>query len=290
MRAAMRCRASAETLVCPDDINVLENFVYGDTPSADAVRGLVAEVFAASDEFDASVYDLSNQHDIRLLVVQTLLTYLELLGYLEGGTPFYASYKFKPALPSRDILAKFEGERRDFLTQVFRQAKPGRHLAQSRRPSGCRSHWHSSRTHRAGSGVSGRTGASGTANDGRSLRYRRIKKPPDVPALAQSLYERMLQREVREVARLHRVLEFVAHNGCQVSSLGAYFGEPLGEPCGHCTWCLQGRKPVLLAERPQPEIDEGLWRQAMQLADRRPKHWPSRDRWPASCAASVRPA
>ncbi len=114
-----------ETLVCPDDINVLENFVYGDTPSADAVAGLVTEVFAASDEFDASVHELSSQHDIRLLVVQTLLTYLELLGYLEGGTPFYASYKFKPALPSRDILAKFDDERREFLTQVFRQARPG---------------------------------------------------------------------------------------------------------------------------------------------------------------------
>jgi ATP-dependent DNA helicase RecQ len=254
-----------ETLVCPDDINVLENFVYGDTPSEDAVRGLVAEVFAAADEFDASVYELSNQHDIRLLVVQTLLTYLELLGYLEGGTPFYASYKFKPALPSRDILARFEGERREFLAQVFRQARPGRT-------------WLNLDVHQAAAAI-------GTPRErivraleylaeqellelqttGVRLRYRRIKMPADVPALAQSLYERMLQREVREVARLHRVLEFVAHDGCQVSSLGAYFGEPLGEPCGHCSWCLQGRRPVMLPERPRPIIDEALWRQAVQV-------------------------
>jgi len=97
------------------------------------------------------------------------------------------------------------------------------------------------------------------------LRYRRIKMPPDVRTLTQSIYERMLQREVREVARLHRVLEFVAHDGCQVSSLGAYFGEPRQQPCGHCSWCLNGGKAVLLPERPRPVIDEGLWRQAVQL-------------------------
>ncbi len=97
------------------------------------------------------------------------------------------------------------------------------------------------------------------------LRYRRVKMPPDVRALAQTLYERMQQREVREVARLHRVLEFVAHEGCQVSSLGAYFGESRAEPCGHCTWCLNGRQAVSLPERPRPVIDDGLWRQALQV-------------------------
>jgi ATP-dependent DNA helicase RecQ len=254
-----------ETLVCPDDINVLENFVYGDTPSAEAVEGLVAEVFAASDEFDASVHELSSQHDIRVLVVQTLLTYLELLGYLEGGTPFYASYKFKPALPSRDILAKFDDERREFLAQVFRQAKPGRT-------------WLNLDVHQAAAVIGSPRERIVRALEylaeqefielqtaGVRLRYRRVKMPPDVPALAQSLYERMLQREVREVARLHSMLEFVASSSCQVSSLGAYFGEPLKDSCGHCSWCLNGRKAVRLPERPRPAIDDELWNKALQL-------------------------
>ena len=49
-----------EMFFCPDDLNVLENFVYGDTPTADAVEGLVREIFANDAEFDVSEYELSS--------------------------------------------------------------------------------------------------------------------------------------------------------------------------------------------------------------------------------------
>jgi hypothetical protein len=62
-------------------------------------------------------------YDVRPLVVTTLLTYLELDGYLEGGTPFYANYAFQPLATSAEILANFGGERRQFLAAVFRQAR-----------------------------------------------------------------------------------------------------------------------------------------------------------------------
>ena len=61
---------------CPDDLNVLENFVYGDTPSLEAVEGLVRAVYGNDAEFDASEYELSSTHDIRFTVVRTLLTYM----------------------------------------------------------------------------------------------------------------------------------------------------------------------------------------------------------------------
>ena len=71
-----------EMFFCPDDLNVLENFVYGDTPNLEAVEGLVREIFANDAEFDASEYELSSTHDIRFTVVRTLLTYMELAGHL----------------------------------------------------------------------------------------------------------------------------------------------------------------------------------------------------------------
>src|SRR5207253_5681899 len=42
--------SACEMFVCPDDLNRLENFVYGDTPTAEAVRGLVRDLFAQGDE------------------------------------------------------------------------------------------------------------------------------------------------------------------------------------------------------------------------------------------------
>jgi hypothetical protein len=44
-------------------------------------------------------HDLASRHDIRLLVIRTLLTYLELAGYLEAGTPIYAEYELRPDRP-----------------------------------------------------------------------------------------------------------------------------------------------------------------------------------------------
>jgi ATP-dependent DNA helicase RecQ len=71
--------------VCPEDLHTLENFAYGDTPGLPSVRTLLSEIFTLGDDFDVSLYDLSARHDIRQLVLRTLLTYLELDGYLEEG-------------------------------------------------------------------------------------------------------------------------------------------------------------------------------------------------------------
>ena len=109
-----------------EDCRTLENFVYGDTPASSAVHSLVADLCARGPEFGISVYQLSTEHDIRDLVVRTLLTYLELDGYLQGGTPYYAEYRFKPILASAEILGRFQGPRREFLAALFRQAKPAK--------------------------------------------------------------------------------------------------------------------------------------------------------------------
>ena len=56
--------------------------------------GLLAEVLEhrVGAEFAVSEYELSARHDVRPLVLKTVLTYLELDGVLRQGTPFYAGY------------------------------------------------------------------------------------------------------------------------------------------------------------------------------------------------------
>src|SRR5206468_2013705 len=65
-------------------------------------------------------------NDVRLLVLRTLLTYLELLGVLRQGTPFYGAYEAKPLEPLEDIFARVSGEPRQFLQRIFNAAKKGR--------------------------------------------------------------------------------------------------------------------------------------------------------------------
>jgi ATP-dependent DNA helicase RecQ len=101
-------------------------------------------------------------------------------------------------------------------------------------------------------------------------RFYRLNTPSDVAAVAQSLYDRTLKREAREIERLRQVLELAGHDGCLWKKLGERFGERLAQPCGHCAWCLGGRRPAKLLPRPESRIDGALWQKAAELRRQKP--------------------
>ncbi|MDQ6955077.1 MAG: C-terminal helicase domain-containing protein, partial [Mariprofundaceae bacterium] len=253
-----------EMLVCVDDLNVLENFIYGDTPTQSSLQSLVQAVFTQGDDFDVSLYELSIQHDIRPLVLRTLLTYLELEAYLQGGTAFYADYSFKPLLSSQEILSHFEGERHTFLRSIFLQAKKAKtwfniDMEQAAQQLG------SSRERiiRALDYLADQNmlavKVSGVRNP-----YRLIKAPDDLMALADHLHQRALKREQSEISRLQQVLDLVGLEGCQVNALATHFDDPRQTPCGHCSWCLHQTAAKSLV-RIEPQINHEIWTQALKL-------------------------
>jgi ATP-dependent DNA helicase RecQ len=262
--------AVCEMFVCPDDLNPLENFAYGNTPGPDAIFSFIEELFAKGEEFDVSIAELATTHDIRQLVVSTLLTYLELDGYLREGTSFFAEYQFQPLANSAEILARFDGERRTFLTNVLRLARKAKiwfhiDLDEAARVTGAPR----DRVVRALDYLAGQqlleVKVSGLRNH-----FRRLRLPPDLEPVAQTLHERIMRHEAREIARLGQVLQLAAYDGCQVRFLGQHFGETLRQPCGHCTWCLDGHKPRRLLPRPAVGVDPDVWRKALDLARQQP--------------------
>ena len=232
-------------LVCADDLNVLENFIYGDTPDESALHSLIGELFSLGKEFDVSLYTLSAEHDIRPLVLRTLLTYLELAGYLQGGTPFYANYQFRPLLSSREILSRFEGERHDFLAALFRQSVKGRtwfslNLAQAIATLDTTRE----RILRALDWL-GEQQLLEVKVAGIRHRYQRLQQPACAEELAAELHQRILEREQAEINRLQQVLKLIALDSCQTNALAAHFGEQRQQPCGHCSWCQRGKSEIL---------------------------------------------
>jgi ATP-dependent DNA helicase RecQ len=248
--------AICRMLVCADDLNVLENFVYGDTPDPAAVRGLLRELFSLGRDFDISLHALSQEHDVRPLVLRTLLTYLELQGWLEAGTPFYAEYKFRPLQSSGEILGRFAGERRQFLADLFRQARKGRVWLRLDPEAAARAlDTDRQRVVRALDWL-GEQGMLEVQPAGVRNRFRRLRAPDDPAALADELHGYHLRRESAEIGRLQQVMELAGRDGCQTAELATHFGESLAEPCGHCSWCLGGPTPV--PERASPPITPGL--------------------------------
>jgi ATP-dependent DNA helicase RecQ len=251
-------------LVCAEDLTVLENFIYGDTPDPGAVRSLVDDVFAREsdldqkDFFDLSLFDLSTQHDIRLLVLRTLLTRLELEGYLEGGTPFYSEFKFKPLVPRDQIIERFDGERRQFIGNLFSCAREGRIWFQLDPAVAAASlQVDRERITRALDWLAENelleVQAAGVRN-----RYRRLRQPEDAQALADSLHAYNLQREGAEIERLQQVMALFELDGCRAATLAAHFGEELEAPCGQCSGCTTA-DTATVPPRKISLIPDDLW-------------------------------
>jgi ATP-dependent DNA helicase RecQ len=262
--------ATCEMFVCADDLNQLENFAYGDTPTPESIERLVSCILDEPPQFDVSLSELSNACDIRLLVTRTLLTYLELDGYLTGGTPFYSGYKFKPLHSSQAILTRFSGERRHFLEQLFRQAKKGRTWFEIDVERAAQVlHTDRDRVIRALDYLNDQgcleLQAVGTRN-----RYERKRSPEDRPSLVEELHGRCLDRQEQSIARIEEVLDLAREANCQVAALCRHFGEERSEPCGHCSRCLEPETEVRVPQRNVPAVDPALVAQVQGLGGEYP--------------------
>lgn len=235
-------QAVCEMLGAARDLRVLENFIYGDTPEPAAVSGLVNAILAEEERFSLAVTETANTYDIRPLVVNTLLTYLELEGIIESTGPFYTSYKFLPHRPSTEILARFDPERAAFLRGIFSLARKGRT-------------WFTLEVNEVVEKLGTtreRTVAAlnyleeqgdlelQVAGARRGYRIRSRPGPEETAALAARLRERFLLREKNDIARLDQVVALIRHAGCKTHHLLAYFGEERSADCGHCEHCLTG--------------------------------------------------
>ena len=263
-----------EMFVCLDDVCVLENFAYGDTPSRNVIRGLVEEVFSNAGQFDLSLYESSARYDIRQSVVRTLLAQMEINGYLQELTPFYSRYQFQPLASSFEILSKFEGERRQFLTAVFKQVRKTKNwfhidMDKAAKTIDCsRGRIVRALDYLAEQGLL-EVRAEGVRN-----RFSILRRPGDpcstpqgqaLDRMTDSLYQKALELEAREIGRIGQVIELGSHDGCQVAHLAAHFGERLPRPCGHCSWCLNGQQPATLPAVESTTINERIWRQILDL-------------------------
>jgi len=238
-----------ELFACPDDAVTLANFSYGDTPTPDAVQSLVRELLSQGERFDVSRYDLSRRHDIRQLVVATLLTYLELEGVLAATAPFYDTYKFMPQRSSREMLADLEGGHAAFVGKVLACSKKARTwftvdiTAAAQRVGAPR--------HEVVAALEGLAQKGDLTLKVSGIRhgYRVVESPGDPDALAATLSERFASAEARDLARLRGVLQLAEQPECLTGALLGYFGEALPGPCGHCDRCA-GEPVVPLPEAP----------------------------------------
>lgn len=237
-------KSVCEMFVCLRDTLVLENFVLGDTPDRQSLDSILAEVLGGEDHLLLSPPTLANRHDIRELVVRTLLTYLELDGYLRALGHIYTTYTLAPNKPSAEMLAPFDEARQAFLRKVLSRCKKKRGGSfsldvedASREIGEPRERIVAALDYLAAKGDI-ELKASGTRQ-----RYVVTRRPADPDKLARELMARFIEREGRDLERIRQMLELASDPHCLTKRLLAYFGEEAG-PCGHCGPCL-GEEPCV---------------------------------------------
>ena len=247
--------AHCELLACEDDLRTLANFTYGDTPQPDALRAILRILLDQPGEFDISTHQLSRSHDIRPLVINTLLTYLELEGFLQATAPFYSTYKVAFSRDLEHLLNGFSASRQTFLRKLFESAKSSYKWHEINPEESAAAIGESKEKIIKAIGYLEDLGDIAVKPAGVRQGYRLIKKPDDFTALTKRLIDLFQRREESDLARLQQVVDHALSPTCLYTSLLSHFGETM-EPCGTCSRCQGDLPPSKLPASPIPDITQ----------------------------------
>ncbi len=229
--------AVCDLIACADDLTVLENFVYADTPSDRSLRSLIDYVLRQEETFSLSLYDLSVSLDIRQTVIETALSYLEMEGWI---TPVGVTWDRIELRMTESIEAWTQGfppEEKELLRRLLATGKKGRlwmrfDIADSAATLG----EDESRVRALLQELAVQEGILTQRSGVREVWHRVEKDRPPVSVIADSLVERFLALEQSQIDRLHQFQNLCENGVCVTQQLLRYFGEE-SEPCGTCSAC-----------------------------------------------------
>ncbi|MDF2375617.1 MAG: RecQ family ATP-dependent DNA helicase [Verrucomicrobiales bacterium] len=247
--------ATCNILACADDLTVLENFIFGDTPSSTALKSLVEHVMLQGREFSISRYDLSVSRDIRPSVVSTALTYLELEKVIIPKGPFYGGSRVQLIRNFDDVLAGHTPGRQHFLTKLFETGKKGWRwhtfdIAESAHELGETEE----RVRKAINYLADMGDAIVQPSGLRHAYALAAETDHTVASLTEMLVERFEASEAGEIERLGLVVELCESGECLQAQLVRYFGDEM-ESCGQCGVCTGEHTGGTLPQSRRVEID-----------------------------------
>ncbi|MBT2297286.1 RecQ family ATP-dependent DNA helicase [Pseudomonas fluorescens] len=223
-----------------DSLNVLENFVYGDTPELAGIRCVLDELKAAAadGQWEFLLGPLADKSNIRQLPLKTLLVQLELRRLIAPRYAYFAEYRFKYLIEPHELLERFEGERRDFVAAIIQTSSRARTWA-TVDFDGMYQLYHAERN-RVVKALDYFQEKGWIELESKQMTevYNVLEAGFDVQALSAELHDYFTRHERGEIARIHAMLELFATDRCLGYRLAQYFGdENAPQRCGHCSVC-----------------------------------------------------
>lgn len=224
-----------------DNIHVLENFIYGDTPELKNINKLLTLIKNNPNTWEVNLTKLPGVTGIRLLPLKTMLVYLETMGIIRPLYSYFAEYRFALNRTEEEIINMFKGERQQFIANIFKGSKKARK-------------WYSvnfQSLHQDYNAPRDRVTAALEYFQQKELLILEAKQMMDlfqvtnpnfnVDELKEQLYLLFKKKETIEVDRIHHMLKFFESDNCLSASLANYFGEETPwKSCGSCSVCQEG--------------------------------------------------
>jgi len=235
--------AFCEVLANRDNINVLENFVYGDTPTEGAIYSLLGEIKQQNGtEWHLSLTALSRRLDIKILPMKTLLIYLDKEGIIRPKYSFYKTYCFKHNKPKDQIIDRFDSERQHFVRTLFdfcdtKKVWTYLNVDGVVKHLGCK-------RQRVIAAIEYFNEKGWVELQSKQMTevYEILSTSYDSSKLSTRLFKVFKDKETSEVGRINSMLDLFESDTCISNRLAKYFGDQLGDTrCGHCSVC-QGSK------------------------------------------------
>lgn len=225
-----------------DNLNTLENFVYGDTPELSAIHYILNDILQSvtqdAHQWEVVLNSLSNQSNIRPLSLKTLLVYLEIFDIIKPVYSYFAEYKYKLLQPQEEVVSRFKGERQAFVKAIFESSDKARTWATVNFDQ-LNNQYPSERSRAITAlGYLDEQGLIELQTKQMTQVYEVLNPHVDSASLARSLDERFRTKEQSEIKRIHQLVEFFTSDQCLSRQLAAYFADhQLQVDCGHCSVC-----------------------------------------------------
>lgn len=228
-----------------DSVNVLENFIYGDTPELEGIQLVLEKIARSSQSWEFQINQLSMDTNIRQLPLKTLLVYLELEGVIKPLYSYFSSYRFKNIITNEEIVSKYSGERQQFIKALFTFSKKAR-LWTTVAFDEIIANYNTDR-HRIAAALDYFFERGYIEMEAKQMVevFEIVNMPDNINVLAEMMYGRFKEKEQIEVSRVHEMIDFFSGDKCLSKSLSDYFGEKHEwERCGVCSVCVKG--PAIL--------------------------------------------
>ena len=223
-----------------DSLNVLENFVYGDTPELQGIRYVLDELRAAIPEgqWEFMLLPLSDKSNIRQLPLKTLLVQLELRGLIAPRYAYFAEYRFKFLIEPEALLARFEGERQQFVSAIIQTSTRARTWATVNFDALYNQHQADRNRVVKALDYFQEKGWIELESKQMTEVYSLLVSQVDAEALSLELHQYFSAHERGEIVRIHAMLALFSSDTCLSYRLAQYFGDQQApQQCGHCSVC-----------------------------------------------------